>query len=57
MTDAEFVREIAQSLASEARDCDALLHLIGNARYVLIGEASRNAIAGHGETDRDSVWS
>src|SRR5436189_432398 len=40
MTDAEFVREIAQPLAGEARDYNALLQLIGNARFVLIGEAS-----------------
>jgi erythromycin esterase-like protein len=40
MTDAEFVREIAQPLAGEARDYDALLKLVGNARFVLIGEAS-----------------
>src|SRR5882724_11374541 len=40
MTDAEFVREIAQPLAGEARDYDALLQLIDDARLVLIGEAS-----------------
>ena len=40
MTDAEFVREIARPLAGEARDYDALLQLIGDARLVLIGEAS-----------------
>src|SRR5215216_3253990 len=40
MTDAEYVREIAQPLAGEARDYDALLQLIGDARLVLIGEAS-----------------
>src|ERR671922_2282826 len=40
MTDAEFVREIAQVLAGEARDYDALLQMIGDARLVLIGEAS-----------------
>ena len=40
MTDAEYVREIAQPLVGEARDYDALLQLIGNARFVLIGEAS-----------------
>ena len=32
MTDAEFVREIAQPLAGEARDYDALLQLIGDER-------------------------
>ncbi len=40
MTDAEFVREIAQPLAGEGRDYDALLQLIDDARLVLIGEAS-----------------
>src|SRR5438132_8440918 len=40
MTDAEYVRESAQPLVGEARDYDALLQLIGNARFVLIGEAS-----------------
>jgi len=40
MTGAELVREIAQPLAGEARDYDALLQLIGDARFVLIGEAS-----------------
>src|SRR6266566_9859266 len=40
MTCAECVREIAQPLAGEARDYDALLQLIDDARLVLIGEAS-----------------
>src|SRR2546430_7560291 len=40
MTGPELVREIAQPLAGEARDYDALLQLIGDARFVLIGEAS-----------------
>src|SRR5437763_7736172 len=40
MTGAELVREIAQPLAGEARDYDALLELVGDARFVLIGEAS-----------------
>src|SRR5947199_6163895 len=40
MTDAEYVREIAQPLVGEARDYDALLQLIGDARLVLLGEAS-----------------
>src|SRR5437879_12563109 len=40
MTGAELVREIAQPLAGEARDYDALLQLIGDARFVLSGEAS-----------------
>jgi len=37
MTDAEFVLEIAQPLPG---DYDAILQLIGDARFVLIGEAS-----------------
>ena len=40
MTDAELVREIAQPLAGEACDYDPLLQLIGDARLVLLGEAS-----------------
>src|SRR5437763_11117506 len=40
MTDAEFVREIAQPLNGDANDYDALLELIGDARIVLLGEAS-----------------
>jgi erythromycin esterase-like protein len=40
MTDAESVREIAQPLAGEAREYDSLLQLIGDAKFVLIGEAS-----------------
>src|SRR5438034_5802126 len=40
MTDAEFVRELAQPLDGESNDYDALLELIGNARIVLLGEAS-----------------
>jgi erythromycin esterase-like protein len=40
MTDAEFVREIAQPLTGAANDYDALLGLIGDARIVLLGEAS-----------------
>src|SRR5438105_12194175 len=40
MTDAEFVRELAQPLGGESNDYDALLELIGNARIVLLGEAS-----------------
>jgi erythromycin esterase-like protein len=39
MTDAELVREIAQPLTGSSDDYDALLTLIGNARFVLIGEA------------------
>src|SRR5437879_9445156 len=40
MTDAEFVRELAQPLDGKSNDYDALLDLIGNARVVLLGEAS-----------------
>src|SRR2546423_3729505 len=40
MTDAEFIREIAQPLTGDANDYDALLKLIGDARLVLLGEAS-----------------
>ena len=40
MTDAELVREIAQPLSGGSDDYDALLALIGNARFVLIGEAT-----------------
>src|SRR5256885_7048065 len=40
MTDAEFVRELAQPLSGGPDDYDALLKLIGNARIVLVGEAS-----------------
>src|SRR5438128_3604941 len=40
MTDAEFVRELAQPLSGVAQDYDPLLELIGDARIVLLGEAS-----------------
>src|SRR5437879_3617327 len=40
MTDAEFVRELAQPLDGKSNDYDALLDLIGDARVVLLGEAS-----------------
>src|SRR6059058_736961 len=40
MTDAEAVREIAQPLGGDTHDYDALLELIGDARIVLLGEAS-----------------
>ncbi len=40
MTDVEFVREIAQPLSGDANDYDKLLELIGNARFVLLGEAT-----------------
>jgi len=40
MTDAELVREIAQPFTGEAHDYDPLLQLVGDARFVLIGEAS-----------------
>ena|SRR5436853_4004774 len=40
MTDAEFVREIAQPLSGHADDYDPLLQFIGDARVVLLGEAT-----------------
>src|SRR6266704_1010363 len=40
MTDAEFVRELAQPLSGAPNDYDALLEVINNARIVLLGEAS-----------------
>jgi len=40
MTDAEFVHEIAQQLSGGVNDFDGLLELIGNARFVLLGEAT-----------------
>ena len=40
MTDAEFVRELALPLNRTANDYDELLELIGDARIVLLGEAS-----------------
>ena len=40
MTDAESVREIAQPLRGDANNYDALVNLIGDARVVLLGEAS-----------------
>jgi hypothetical protein len=40
LTDAELVREIAQPLSGGSDDYDALLALIGNARFVQIGEAT-----------------
>src|SRR5207244_2044875 len=40
MTDGELVREVAQPLTGGADDYDALLELIGDARIVLLGEAS-----------------
>jgi erythromycin esterase-like protein len=40
MTEAEFVREIGQPLSGSANDYDALLELIGDARSVLLGEAT-----------------
>ncbi len=40
MTEPEFVHEIAQPLTGAANDYDALLELIGDARFVLLGEAS-----------------
>jgi len=40
MIDAEFVRELAQPLSGAPNDYDSLLELIGDARIVLLGEAS-----------------
>ncbi len=40
MTDAEFVREFAQPLSGDAGDYHGLLKLIGDARFVLLGEAT-----------------
>jgi len=40
MTDAEFIREVAQPLTGSANDYDSLLDLIGDSRIVLLGEAS-----------------
>jgi erythromycin esterase-like protein len=40
MTEREFVRQIAQPLSGSANDYSALLELIGDARFVLLGEAS-----------------
>src|SRR5205809_4797210 len=40
MTDAELVREIAEPLSDGANDYDRLLELIGDARFVLLGEAT-----------------
>jgi erythromycin esterase-like protein len=43
MTDVEFVREIAQPLSGVINDYDGFLELIGNARFVLLGEATHGA--------------
>src|SRR5438128_1091730 len=40
MGDAAIVREIAQPLTGSPRDYDGLISLIGDARFVLLGEAS-----------------
>jgi erythromycin esterase-like protein len=40
MTNADFARETAQPLSGDANDYDKLLELIGNARFVLLGEAT-----------------
>jgi hypothetical protein len=40
MNDVEIVRGIAQALAGSPDDYEALLELIGDARIVLLGEAS-----------------
>ena len=40
MSDAAIVREIAQPLTRSPDDYDDLISLIGDARFVLLGEAS-----------------
>src|SRR5438045_6900545 len=40
MTDAEFVREIAQPLSGGAKEYDGVRQLLGDARVFLLGEAS-----------------
>jgi len=40
MSDADIVRQIAQPLSGGSADYDSLLNLVGNARFVLLGEAS-----------------
>jgi erythromycin esterase-like protein len=40
MTEPELVREIAQPLTGSTDDYDTLLELVGDARFVLLGEAS-----------------
>ncbi len=40
MTDAEVVREVAQPLSGGADEHDGLLELVGDARFVLLGEAT-----------------
>jgi erythromycin esterase-like protein len=49
MTDAELVREIEQPLSGNAHDYDALLELIGNARFVLLGEATHGTHESYSE--------
>ena len=40
MSDATIIREVVQPLTRSAQDYDSLLALIGDARFVLLGEAS-----------------
>jgi erythromycin esterase-like protein len=40
MSDATIIREVVQPLTGSAQDYDSLLALIGDARFVLLGEAS-----------------
>jgi erythromycin esterase-like protein len=49
MIDAEFVREIAQPLSGSADDYDGLLELIGDVRFVLLGEATHGTHEFHSE--------
>jgi erythromycin esterase-like protein len=40
MSDATIIREAVQPLTGSAQDYDSLLALIGDARFVLLGQAS-----------------
>jgi hypothetical protein len=68
MIDVEIVRGIAQPLSGSPGDYEALLELIGDARIVLLGEASHGTrrillrVRGNYETrvveplERISIW-
>jgi erythromycin esterase-like protein len=45
MSDATIIREAVQPLTGSAQDYDSLLALIGDARFVLLGEASHEFYA------------
>ena len=49
MMDAELVREIAQPLSGDANDFGKLLELIGDARFVLLGEATHGSHESYSE--------